>query len=179
MNVFCKLNRITFHFFNFTLSLSSRQLAILLLRCSPYIPFVNSITFSPSNSTSAPPCRLFLAMPTPLFTPRLPCATTNPRYLNTQLPRFPHKSIPYITRAYARERKGCNVSTPRPASHESHHPTPFTHSHQHHKSKIWPSAPLSKRNKFEKISGANSHAPNQPHHRTILPQLPQLPLKKQ
>ena len=34
-----------------------------------------------------------------------PCTITNPRYLNTQLPRFLHKSIPYITRAYARERK--------------------------------------------------------------------------
>ena len=53
MNVFRKLNRITFHFFNFTLSLSSKQLAILLLRCSPYIPFVNSITFS--LQTARPP----------------------------------------------------------------------------------------------------------------------------
>ena len=34
-----------------------------------------------------------------------PCFITNPRYLNTQLSRFLHKSIPYMTRAYARERK--------------------------------------------------------------------------
>ena len=171
MNVFCKLNRITFHFFNFTLSLSFKQLAVLLLRCSPYIPFVNSTTFSPQTARPPHPAVLFLLCPD-LFSLRVcPSFITSQRYLNTQLPRFPHKRIPYITRAYARERKGHNVSTPRPASHESHHPTPFAHSHQHHKSKIWPSAPLSKTNKFEKTNGANSQVSNGPHQRTILPQL--------
>lgn len=105
MNTFCKLNRITFHFFNFTLSLSSRQLAILLLRCSPYIPFVNSITFSPQTARPPHPAAPFLLCPD-LFSPHAcPSFITSQRYLNPQLSRFLHKSIPYITRAYARERQ--------------------------------------------------------------------------
>lgn len=114
-------------------------------------------------------------MPTFLFSRRIcPCFITNPRYLNTQLPRFLHKSIPYITRAYARERKGYNVSTPRPASHESHPPTPFAHSHQRHKSKVWASALLSKTNEFGKTSG--SIAMHQTNHANE-PSCPNWPLK--
>ena len=104
MNIFCKLNRITFHFFNFTLSLSSKQLAILLLRCSPYIPFVNSITFSPSNSTSAPPCRPFQLCPhlfCTLCPPLLYHQSTLPKHATTTLP--PQKQTLYNARV--RERK--------------------------------------------------------------------------
>ena len=105
MNVFCKLNRITFHFFNFTLSLSSRQLAILLLRCSPTHFVCQQHHILPSNSTSTPPCHPFFAMPRPLSPHACPSFITSQRYLNPQLSRFLHKSIPYITRAYARERQ--------------------------------------------------------------------------
>lgn len=106
MNVFCKLNRITFHFFNFTLSLSSKQLAVLLLRCSPTHSICQQHHILPSNSTSAPPCRSFFSYAHISFARCVrPYFITNPRYLNTQLSRFLHKSIPYMTRAYARERK--------------------------------------------------------------------------
>lgn len=152
IRLFCKLKRITFHYFIFTLSLSFRQLYRCFFWYSPMFRTYQP-SYLPQQAASLPhPAAPFLLCPD-LFSPRAcPSFITSKRYLNTQLPRILHKSIPYITRAYARERKGHNVSTPRPASHESHHPTPFAHSHQHHKSKIWPSAPFSKRNKFEKTS---------------------------
>ena len=153
MNVFCKLNRITFHFFNFTLSLSSRQLAVLLLRCSPIHSICQQHHILPLKQHVRPTLPPFFSYAHISFARCVrPCFITNPRYLNTQLSRFLHKSIPYMTRAYARERKGHNVSTPRPALRENHPPTPFAHSHQRHKSKIWPSAPLSKTNESEKTS---------------------------
>jgi len=106
MNVFCKLNRITFHFFNFTLSLSSRQLAILLLRCSPTHSICQQHHILPLKQhvrPTLPP--LFNCAHISFARCVRPCFITNPRYLNTQLPRVLHKSIPYMTRAYARERK--------------------------------------------------------------------------
>ena len=106
MNVFCKLNRITFHFFNFTLSLSSRQLAILLLRCSPIHSICQQHHILPLKQHVRPTLSLFFSSAHISFARCVrPCFITNPRYLNTQLPRVLHKSIPYITRAYARERK--------------------------------------------------------------------------
>lgn len=102
---FCKLKRITFHYFIFTLSLSFRQLAVFYHLASAHRSHVPTILLTPTSSKSAPPCRPFLLCPD-LFSPRAsPSFITSKRYLNTQLSHFPHKSIPYITRAYARERQ--------------------------------------------------------------------------
>lgn len=152
IRLFCKLKRITFHYFIFTLSLSFRKLPRCFFWYSPMFRTYQPSYF-PQQAASLPhPAALFLLCPD-LFSPcACPSFITSKRYLNTQLSRFLHKSIPYITRAYARKNKGYNISTPLSASHESHHSTPFTHSHQRHKSKIWPSARLSKTNEFEKTS---------------------------
>lgn len=136
MNVFCKLNRITFHFFNLTLSLSSRQLAILLLRCSPNIPFVNSITFSLQTARPPHPAALIQLCPHLFCTSCLPLhyhQSTLLKHATTTRP--PQKHTLYNARVRERK-KDHNVSTPRPALRENHPPTPFAHSHQCHKSKL-------------------------------------------
>ena len=105
IRLFCKLKRITFHYFIFTLSLSFRQLH----RCFFWHPPIFRTcqpSYLPQQAASLPhPAALFLLCPD-LFSPcACPSFITSKRYLNTQLSRFLHKSIPYITRAYARERQ--------------------------------------------------------------------------
>ena len=105
IRLFCKLKRITFHYFIFTLSLSFRKLPRCFFWYSPMFRTYQPSYFPQQVASLPHPAALFLLCPD-LFSPRA-CLSfiTSQRYLTPQLSRFLHKSIPYITRAYARERQ--------------------------------------------------------------------------